>query len=197
LLLQEADKKVLTALGYKKKFRRGDDGKKVYYIVSLYSGRHYSMDDTEHILCKIWLTVIHAHQSRNLSKAKAQHNNHTWPLPTVYPWEHHLSPLMVLIWDTFKIVRKDHPYPEQVKFYFMDSPAAAKKKKDKDDKTNDGGDKEPETEMEKEMETEEEAAGDSEKSKSTKKNKKRKNPRDNNSGSRSSKKKKQAPSIHK
>lgn len=114
--LLSADQKLLHALGYERKYR--DEEKKDPYIVSLFSGRLYSMNDTEHILCKIWLAVIHAHQSRNVSAVKAQHNNHTWPQPIELPCELHLQAIMDIVWDSFKLIRDSHPYPEKVGFFF-------------------------------------------------------------------------------
>ena len=152
-LLLAADDNSLIALGYKRILQGGKT-----HIVSLFSGRHYSMDDSEHILCKIWLTVIHSHQSRNMSKVKAQYNNHTWPLPIVHPCEQQLSPLMVEIWEAYKRVRTLHPYPETVEFYFMDAPARAKKKSDKGDGSEDqnaeDGDDNENLQVEEEMDVE-------------------------------------------
>ena len=114
-LLMKADAKLLKAMGYERVTKEGET-----FIASLYSGRRFSMNDTEHFLCKLWLAVIHSHQSRNVAKVKSQHNHHTWPLLQVCPWEEHLSPLMTSIWKAFKDVRRKFPYPESLQFYFMD-----------------------------------------------------------------------------
>lgn len=118
LLMNKSDE-YLHSIGYKKIHLGMVDGEQMDpYIGSLFSGRPYEMCDTEHILCKIWLCVIHSHQSRNLSKAKQMHNNHTWPLPEVLPWEVHLSPFMLFMWKHFCKIRSEHEYPKKLHFYF-------------------------------------------------------------------------------
>jgi hypothetical protein len=117
--------KLLLAIGCMKKNRgtKADGSPLSPYIVSICGLRDFSLDDTEHFLCKIWLAIIHSHSSRNISKQPHQHSNHTWPLPTTMPWEDHLSTLMKQIWDSYVECKPE--YPERLQYYFDD---AAKRK---------------------------------------------------------------------
>ena len=70
-------------------------------IVSLWGGRPYSFADTEHILCKIWLAIVHSHFSRNLVVEKQQKSNHCYPLVVPGEWEVSITPIMETIRKQF------------------------------------------------------------------------------------------------
>ena len=69
----------LTGCGW----MRNSDGN----LESLFSGRLFSLADTEHILCKVWLTVVHSSTCRNITFSKEAKSDHTHPLPREMEWE--------------------------------------------------------------------------------------------------------------
>jgi hypothetical protein len=68
---------------------------------SIWSGRLFSLVDTEHILCKIWLAVLHSHACRNVSENKSPFASHCYPLPERGEWEDGLQESMQRILGAF------------------------------------------------------------------------------------------------
>ena len=83
------------------------------HLRSRFSHREFSLLDTEHFLCKIWLAILHSHASRNIAENKSVSVAHCQPLCEPGEWEEHLSPFMVAMWDTFVAIHEQHPYPSQ------------------------------------------------------------------------------------
>jgi len=133
-ILLDEDENLLLAMGCLRKDRGTELGGKAIdpYIVSVYGLRDFSLDDTEHFLCKIWLAIIHSHSSRNISQQKNQHSNHTWPLPSTMPWESHLSKLMEKMWDAFGNCKSKIKYPEKLQYHFNEKGS----KRPRQDQTN-------------------------------------------------------------
>jgi hypothetical protein len=63
----------LFCLGYKK----NDDGT----IVSVFNGRKRSYTDTEHLCCKLYISIVLTHPSRTVSDSPNTHSHFAWPLP--------------------------------------------------------------------------------------------------------------------
>ena len=62
------------------------------------------MNDSEHILCKIWLCVMHSHSSRNYAEEKQVSNGHCHPLPGgKRAGDELLRPIMLAIWESFVV----------------------------------------------------------------------------------------------
>jgi hypothetical protein len=79
-------------------------------LVSLYGGSAFSMNDTEHILCKVWLCIMSSHSSRNVSAEKSTFATHCHPLPAPQDWEPLMAPCMKKIWDSYlKTAMLIHP----------------------------------------------------------------------------------------
>ena len=57
--------------------------------------------DSEHFLCKIWLAIIHAHASRNVSESKKYHKAHCYPLADQGEWEAEISPMVQQMWSAY------------------------------------------------------------------------------------------------
>lgn len=58
-------------------------------IVSIFTGRDFSLADTEHWLCKIWIVVMYSHASRDLSKEPQASSQATYPVPEHPAWISH------------------------------------------------------------------------------------------------------------
>ena len=98
----------LCCIGFERQNRQVD-GLNVASVVSLHGGRPYSRSDSEHFLCKLWLAIIHSHQSRNLSRVKRFTNNHCYPLLHVIGWEEDIAPVMRRVWCAYereRLIRK-------------------------------------------------------------------------------------------
>ena len=85
-----------TASGW----RKNDSGQ----LESLSSGRLFGLNDTEHMLCKVWLCIIHSHATRNISEEKQCSMPHCHALPDEQDWEKCLTPIMKQIWTSFEKV---------------------------------------------------------------------------------------------
>ena len=71
------DKKVLSILGWEE-----TNGK----ITSIITGREFSMTDTEHVCCKVYVSIANSHPSRTISETPSCFAGYCWPLPTDYTW---------------------------------------------------------------------------------------------------------------
>lgn len=49
-------------------------------IVSIFSGREFSLTDTEHLCCKYYVCICHAHPTRTGSDCPETHASHCWPI---------------------------------------------------------------------------------------------------------------------
>jgi hypothetical protein len=80
---------------------------------SIWSGRLFSLLDTEHFLCKIWLAVIHSHACRNISEDKSVTAGHCYPLCEPGEWEADLQRHMVPLFNAFLNCKNagEHSYP--------------------------------------------------------------------------------------
>jgi hypothetical protein len=80
---------------------------------SIWSGRMFSLLDTEHFLCKIWLAVIHSHACRNISEDKSVTAGHCYPLCEPGEWEADLQHHMVPLFNAFLNCKNagEHSYP--------------------------------------------------------------------------------------
>ena len=87
-------------------------------IRSLHGWRPFGRSDAEHWLCKLWLAVVHSHQSRNLSKVKKVFKEHCYPLCIPGEWEPTIAPVMNEIWDAYERCRMDEDmkYPTLLEF---------------------------------------------------------------------------------
>jgi hypothetical protein len=90
-------------------------------LVSIWYGRPFSHTDTEHILCKIWLAILHSHASRNVSEDKDISVGHCYPLCEEGEWEADLRPHMLAMWEAFLDAKKknggdDYQYPIDIMF---------------------------------------------------------------------------------
>ena len=107
----DADK--LASIGFER--RTTDEGEGVE-LVSLHGWRPFSRSDSEQFLCKVWLAIIHSHQSRNVSLVKRSSNQHCYPLRTPGEWEPIIQPIMSLIWMAYERARRSNPiclgYPD-------------------------------------------------------------------------------------
>ena len=87
-------------MGAKEEIRRGsgwklsNEGDNGNVLVSVFTGREFSLADTEHILCKIWLTLVHSHASRNLTFEKEASSYFCYPLFCEGEWEEDIKPEM-------------------------------------------------------------------------------------------------------
>lgn len=70
-------------------------------LVSSWGGRNFGIADTEHILCKVWLVVIHSNACRNVSDSPKLSASHCYPLLNRQTWEDHLDPVMEEVWTSF------------------------------------------------------------------------------------------------
>ena len=82
-------------------------------IRSRFSHREFSLADTEHFLCKIWLAILHSHASRNIAANKKVSVAHCQPLCEPGEWEEHLTPYAVEMWNSFVTICSRYPYPSQ------------------------------------------------------------------------------------
>jgi len=92
--------------------------KVVGLLESSWSGRQFSLVDTEHILCKIWLAVIHSHACRNISEDKEVSVGHCYPLCEEGEWEGQLAPYIQEMWEAFLQCQEasQYPFPPALKF---------------------------------------------------------------------------------
>ena len=70
-------------------------------LVSSWGNRAYSITDTEHILCKLWLVVMRSSSCRNISKVPKLSAPHCYPLRVRQEWEELLTPVMGNIVSSF------------------------------------------------------------------------------------------------
>lgn len=63
--------------------------------------RLYSMSDTEHILCKIYICAALVHPSRTCSESKELTSPHCWPIPGSYDWLDFITNDFEAIWGKF------------------------------------------------------------------------------------------------
>ena len=70
-------------------------------ILSLLTERTYSMTDTEHICCKLYIATCLADPSRNNGKAKLNLRKHCWPLFGDYDWVSRIQPFLDNAWVVF------------------------------------------------------------------------------------------------
>ena len=101
------NEKVAQACGYE--VHTGIDG--IKHLRSTFSHRPFSLIDTEHMLCKIWLAIIHCHASRNISENKGVAVSHCYPLCEQGEWEAAMAPYSKKMWDGFRECCAQHPYP--------------------------------------------------------------------------------------
>ena len=87
-------------------------------IVSIKTWREFSMTDTEHILCKLWLSMMATHASRNVSGYAQSWKEYCWPgrpdfsfelLPI---WEKEIQGSMKRIHSAFeKVLESNESWP--------------------------------------------------------------------------------------
>ena len=92
---------LLVASGWHKS---RDDGS----ILSCWNGRPYAESDSEHILCKVWLAIIHSNSCRNISKEPHLSAKHCYPLFDIDKWEKGLKVRMHEITMAFQDLMRDH-----------------------------------------------------------------------------------------
>ena len=85
---------VLMASGW----RKGKDRR----VFSCWCEREYAEMDSEHILCKVWLAILHSNPCRNISKAPRLSTKHSYPLFDVDEWQEDLTQQMRDITDAFE-----------------------------------------------------------------------------------------------
>ena len=55
-------------------------------VVSIVTGRAFSMTDTEHICCKVYVCIANSHPSRTISDTPRCSSGYCWPLPDNHGW---------------------------------------------------------------------------------------------------------------
>lgn len=91
-----------------------------FEFVSVLTGRCFSMSDTEHLCCKVYICVVIAHSSRTISKTPHCYAQHCWPVPTEQHWaastEHAFAAIRELYHTFPKGFFKDI-YPQQLNYF--------------------------------------------------------------------------------
>ena len=89
-------------------------------VVSCWKQREYSILDTEHLLCKLWVTVLRSNACRNISDQPNPSAGHCHPLPNSEMYDDKLKPMMKAILDAFIEETRTHPlervYPQVLLF---------------------------------------------------------------------------------
>lgn len=87
-------------------------------LVSGQFGLPFSYMDTEHILCKIWLAVLHSHAARNISNSKDIFVAHCYPLCERGEWEDGMQEDVLSMLEAFHAIKAEgkHPYPTDLMF---------------------------------------------------------------------------------
>ena len=73
------------------------DGK----VVLCWNQREYTILDTEHLLCKLWVTILRSNACRNISDMPNPSANHCHPLPNSAMYDNNLRPKMKGILQAF------------------------------------------------------------------------------------------------
>ena len=70
-------------------------------VVSCWKEREYSILDTEHVLCKLWVTVLRSNACRNISDMPSPSAGHCHPIPNSKMYDDKLKPKMEAILKAF------------------------------------------------------------------------------------------------
>jgi hypothetical protein len=87
-------------------------------LVTVHFGVPFSYLDTEHVLCKIWLAVLHSHAARNISSSKDIYVAHCYPLCERGEWEEAMKEEVSAMLGAFRAIKLEdrHPYPADLMF---------------------------------------------------------------------------------
>jgi len=114
LVEQSAD--FLLSLGLEKGMRK--DGTES--VRCIHTGRWFSMIDTEHWCCKLYLAMVIAHCSRNVAETPRCHSAHCWPQPGKCKWAGEVGKQLEKMWEAYVREHRANqvkPYPEPLMFY--------------------------------------------------------------------------------
>ena len=70
-------------------------------VLSRITGRRFSLTDTEHMLCKVYICALKVHPSRNDSETKAAAPSYIWPTHDTYAWAEPVLRLFDEMWNRF------------------------------------------------------------------------------------------------
>ena len=133
---------VLLAMGY-----RYDNLSQ--HIVSIFTGRIFSLTDTEHICCKVYICIALAHPSRTITDWPTTHAAHCWPIPG----DDNKREWMMRVLDCFGVIRAAcatdeglaclEKYNHQLKFHDQDDSKKNQESNNEEEDTTKQKDGEP------------------------------------------------------
>jgi len=100
-------------------------------IFSLFNGREFSLTDTEHVCCKLYVVIAISGPTRTGSEQPCAHNSHCWPLPCDYSWVEPIQRCFRKMKEAYQKLPRDYlfqNYPAQLKYrvpFYLVDPARA------------------------------------------------------------------------